>query len=136
MMKQEHVIDRIKAIARQESFQSRLEKALELRDMKAARLAEMIDVDRTIISRYLSGKTEPKIETVKKMAIALNVSDDWLNGFDAPMELPLDSEAMKYIEARLREDESLESAFTYIANLKPDEIKAIVGFFKMLDPKE
>jgi transcriptional regulator with XRE-family HTH domain len=53
--------------------------------MKQTVLAYRVGVDRSYISNYLSGKYKPNAETHNKIANVLNVSPDWLNGFDVPM---------------------------------------------------
>ena len=52
--------------------------------MTPAELARRSGVDKGSISRYLSGKFEPKQSAVHSMAKALNVSPAWLLGYDVP----------------------------------------------------
>lgn len=69
-----------------EDLKLRLKKALEMRDVKQIELAEKTGLSRAAISQYLSGYTMPKTDRIHKLAVALNVSEAWLMGFDAPME--------------------------------------------------
>jgi transcriptional regulator with XRE-family HTH domain len=69
-----------------ESCANRLRKALALRNMKQADLAEITKIPKSAISHYLSGSFEPKHDRVFVIAKALDVDPVWLMGFDVPME--------------------------------------------------
>jgi transcriptional regulator with XRE-family HTH domain len=69
-----------------ESCGKRIELALSLRNMKQADLCKKADVPKSSLSLYLSGAYEPKQDRIYRMAIALNVSEAWLMGYDVPME--------------------------------------------------
>ena len=64
----------------------RLKLAMDLRGKKQVDLVRETGIDKGSISHYLSGRYEPKQEAVNKLAIALNVSEMWLWGYDVPME--------------------------------------------------
>lgn len=64
----------------------RLREALNIRDMKAIDLANKANVNRGMISRYMSDTSQPKAVVINKLAVALNVDEMWLWGFDVPME--------------------------------------------------
>ena len=64
----------------------RLREALSNAKMKQIELSQKTGIDRGTISNYLSGKYEPKSDAINKMAIALNVNEMWLWGYDVPME--------------------------------------------------
>lgn len=68
------------------NIKDRLSEALKARNMTPAELARRSGVDKGSISRYLSGKFEPKQSAVLSMAKALNVSPSWLLGYDVPIE--------------------------------------------------
>ena len=67
-------------------FQDRFAEALKIRGLKAANLSEMIDINRGVLSYYLSGKNIPKAERLSLICATLNVSEAWLLGYDVPME--------------------------------------------------
>lgn len=69
-----------------ETCGKRIEKALMIRKMKQAELCKLADVPKSSLSLYLSGAYEPKQDRIYRMAIALNVSETWLMGYDVPME--------------------------------------------------
>jgi transcriptional regulator with XRE-family HTH domain len=60
--------------------------ALKQSNMKQVELSRLTGIDKGSISNYLYGKYEPKSDAINKMAIALNVSEMWLWGYDVPME--------------------------------------------------
>lgn len=64
----------------------RLRLALSNANMKQVELSYKTGLDKGSISCYLSGKYEPKSDAINKMAIALNVNEMWLWGYDVPME--------------------------------------------------
>lgn len=66
------------------SIAERLREALQAAGKKQADLVRETGLDRGAISSYLSGKYEPKQKAIYKMARALDVSEAWLLGFDAP----------------------------------------------------
>lgn len=54
--------------------------------IKQIELSRLTGIDRGTINNYVSGKYEPKSDAINKMAIALNVDEMWLWGYDVPME--------------------------------------------------
>ena len=64
----------------------RLRIALSNARMKQVELSLKTGLDKGAVSCYLSGKYEPKSDAINKMAVALNVSEMWLWGYDVPME--------------------------------------------------
>ena len=64
----------------------RISKALELKGMRPSELCKLAKVPKSSLSLYLSGAYEPKQDRIYNMAMALNVSEAWLMGYDVPME--------------------------------------------------
>lgn len=73
---------------KKESCADRLRQALDLRGMKQVDLIEKTGINKGAMSCYLSGKYEPKQFAVNKMALALDVSEMWLWGYDVPIDRP------------------------------------------------
>lgn len=69
-----------------EDFSIRLQKAMNIRNIKATELSEKAHIPKSAISQYLSGLYEAKQKSIFKLASALNVSEGWLMGLDVPME--------------------------------------------------
>lgn len=68
------------------TISERLQIAMDKRKIKQIDLARVADVNQGALSRYLKGSYEPKSATIYKLALALDVSDMWLEGYDVPME--------------------------------------------------
>lgn len=68
------------------SFSERFKKALEIRNIKPSKFSEMVDINKSTISQYLSGEYEPKRNRIDLFAKKLEVDEAWLIGYDVPME--------------------------------------------------
>ena len=67
-------------------------------------LAESIGVAKSTYSLYESGKREPNVDTIKKIASSLNVSADTLLGIDnEPITLAAHFEGDEYTESEVEE---------------------------------
>lgn len=64
----------------------RIQSALDIRGMKQADLAAQTRIGKSSIHAYITGEYLPKQNNIYKMALALNVSEAWLMGYDVPME--------------------------------------------------
>ena len=73
---------------RVETVAYRLRKAMDIVGKSQADLVRETEISKGTLSRYLSGKFEPKQIAINKLALALNVSEMWLWGCDVPMERP------------------------------------------------
>lgn len=69
-----------------ETCGKRIEKALIIRKMKQADLCKLTHIPKSSLSLYLRGAYEPKKDRLYEMAVVLNVSENWLMGYDVPME--------------------------------------------------
>ena len=69
-----------------ESCGRRIEKALNIRNMKQSQLSKLANIPKSSLSLYLKGAYEPKQDKIYAMANALNVSETWLMGYDVEME--------------------------------------------------
>ena len=76
---------------RVESTAARLRKAMEIAGKSQADLVQETGIGKSNLSRYMSGKFDPKSDTVYKLATALNVAEMWLWGCDVPMERPVET---------------------------------------------
>ena len=68
------------------SFKDRLDEAMRLRDISAAELSRIADVNEGAISQYRAGKYKASQRSLDKLARALHVNIAWLMGADVPME--------------------------------------------------
>ena len=103
------------------SIASRLREAMEIRGKKQIDLVRETGINRSAISRYLSGEYEPKNKPIYELAKALDVSDQWLMGYDYPMERPQmqkNNDAIVDIVVKLRSDESFLSLVSALSKDK------------------
>lgn len=69
-----------------DTFANRLQKAMNLKNMKQVDLVEKTNIDKSLISNYLKGKYKAKQDNLYLLAKVLNVSEAWLMGYDVPTE--------------------------------------------------
>ena len=70
----------------QETFGNRLNRAMRIRNIKAAELSEKTGIAKSSLSEYIKGKYEAKQKAIFKLATVLDVNEAWLMGLDVPME--------------------------------------------------
>lgn len=70
------------------TLKDRLNEALALRCKKAADLTKDLNIPKSALSQYLSGKSQNMdIDRLQKIAAYLKVNEPWLLGYDVPMEI-------------------------------------------------
>ena len=69
-----------------DTFQNRLQKAMNIRNMKQVDLVEKTGLDKTLLSKYLSGISNARQDKLTALAEALQVNEIWLMGYNIPME--------------------------------------------------
>lgn len=74
------------------TFADRLNEAMSIRDIKAVDLVKKTGLTKQQISHYRKGMYEAKQQGIYALAKALDVSEAWLMGFDAPIERMPDEE--------------------------------------------
>lgn len=110
------------------SIAERLREAMNIRDMKQVDLVRQTGINRSAISRYLSGEYEPKNKPVYELAKALDVSDQWLLGYDVPMERPKaqkNNDAISDIVLQMRSDEEFLSIVQKISKMDSEKRKSL-----------
>lgn len=68
------------------STANRLREAMRDTGKTQADLVRETGIGKSNISRYITGRFDPKSDAVHKLAVALNVSEMWLWGCDVPKE--------------------------------------------------
>lgn len=95
---------------------------------KQADIVKETGINRSAISRYLSGEYEPKQDAIHKIAKCLDVSEMWLWGYDCPMQRPAmqkKNDALTDIVVRLRTDEKFADIMKGISQLTPEQLASI-----------
>ena len=72
-----------------DTFQNRLKKAMEIRNMKQVDLVEKTKLDKSLINKYLAGISNPRQKKLTKLADALHINEIWLMGYDVSMQREL-----------------------------------------------
>lgn len=76
-----------------DTFQNRLKKIMEIRNIKQVDLVEKTKLDKTLINKYLAGVSNARQQKLTVLADALDVNEVWLMGYDVPMERELKTES-------------------------------------------
>ncbi len=92
----------------------RLREAMRNAGKTQADLVRETGIGKSNISRYISGRFDPKSDAVHKMAIALNVSEMWLWGCDVPMERPAPEETGALLADVFRSPDMMRLAQLYL----------------------
>lgn len=79
-----------------ETIANRIKKAMELREIRQADLADKTKISKGALSSYISGRYAPKQNNIYLIAKALNVNEAWLMGYDVPMERVSDAKYATY----------------------------------------
>lgn len=107
----------------------RLREAMDIAGKKQIDLVRFTGIDKGSISNYLSGRYEPKQEAIYKLAIALDVSEMWLWGYDVPSERPKEqknNDAIADIVVKLRTDEKFLLAVKKIYNFDSGKLDSLL----------
>jgi transcriptional regulator with XRE-family HTH domain len=73
-------------IKRITSASARIKEAMLLTEKTRVDLVRETGLNKSTISRYLSGEIEPKQIAISKLASSLGVDEMWLWGYDVPMK--------------------------------------------------
>lgn len=93
-----------------------------------------VTLNKSHLSQYLSGRFEPKQDKLTILALALDVSETWLMGYDVPRERPKDANGLSKTEAAFisalqsLNEEGKEKVAEYISDLRSS------GKYKKHDP--
>ena len=90
------------------SFSKRLKILMDLRGVSVAKMVTDLEISKSLISKYLSGKVEPRQDRFDQIARYFNVSHGWLMGYDCEMySSDIKSQIIKLIET-LNTDQLLQ----------------------------
>lgn len=81
------------------SFSQRLKLLMDLRGVSVSKMVIDLGITKSLISKYLSGKVEPRQDRFDQIARYFNVSHGWLMGYDCEMySSDIKSQIIKLIE--------------------------------------
>lgn len=98
----------------------RLREAMADAGKKQVDLVNETGIERGAISRYLSGAYEPKQTAINKLAVALNVSEMWLWGYDVPKTRTLEqkkNDQLAKLIVKMRTDSDFYNTVAGLAKL-------------------
>lgn len=110
------------------STAERLREAMADGKIKQVDLAKSSELDKSSISNYLAGRYEPKSFAIGKLAVALNVSEMWLWGYDVPKERTegqKKNDQLVKIISRMRHDSDFAELVIYLDELDTEQYKSI-----------
>jgi transcriptional regulator with XRE-family HTH domain len=67
-------------------IKDRLNEAMQKRGITATELAKLTGLNKSSVSRYLTGENIPRSLAIGKLAQALRVNPAWVLGYDVPMD--------------------------------------------------
>lgn len=108
----------------------RLKEAMREAGMKQVDLVRAAGVEKGALSRYLTGAYEPKQPAINKMAVALNVSEMWLWGYDVPKTRTLEqkkNDRLSELIVRLRRDPALFAIVEMLDRVPPEQLDNLGG---------
>ncbi len=116
----------------------RLQEAMDAINKKQIDLAKETGLSHSTISRYMSGRVEPRQEAIIKLAKALDVSEWWLYGYNVPMERShkqKKNDTMVDVVARMRKDPEFFDVISMLAELPADQYASIKQLISALGNK-
>lgn len=115
--------------------QNRIIEALRIRGMKQIELSEKTGISKASINSWARQRWQPKQKPLMLMAQALDVSEMWLAGYDAPIErAPEQKQADALVELfkQLRSDAELKELVIKIRSLSPEKYQTISNLVNQL----
>jgi transcriptional regulator with XRE-family HTH domain len=98
----------------------RLSQAMKEAHKTQADIVRETGIDKGALSHYLKGNYEPKQDVVYKLAVALNVSEMWLWGYDCVKDRPVD-----------QKNDDILADIVIEAQRNPDFFQAIEALYNM-----
>ena len=114
----------------------RLREAMNAIGKKQVDLVRETGIDKGSISNYLSGRYEPKSEAIYKLALALNVDEMWLWGYDVPPERQAEEKNSEEKEKSTVADDGLskdlKELIDHLRTLPEDKIQMLLQVAKSI----
>lgn len=116
-----------------EELSARLREALSAAGLKPIELSEKTGIPKSMISYYMAGKSTPKADRLFKLAVALDVSEAWLMGYDVPKGRTPDqkkNDALASVVVRLRTDAAFREAVLGLNELDEEKLKIVTPLLR------
>lgn len=118
---------------RTDSTAHRLRIAMDEAGKRQIDLVRETGIDKGALSNYLKGRYEPKQDVVYALAVALNVSEMWLWGYDCQKERTVEqknNDILSDIVVRLRSDKAFFDAVSTLYKLDADKLVNLSALLK------
>ena len=125
-------------LVRVASAAERIREAMDSKGIMQADLATSTGLNRSTISRYLSGQMEPKPKAIALLARELNVTEMWLWGYDVAKARSTDqkkNDDLVKVIAQLRSDPEFFDVVSQLAELPASEYASIKQLISALVKK-
>jgi len=109
-------------------LKDRLQHALNIREKKSVDLVRDLNIPKSAVSQYLSGKSQNMdSERLYSICKYLDVSEPWMLGFDVPMERKIEkkNDIIVDIVTRLRTDEDFLSLVETLNTLNEEQLQSV-----------
>ena len=116
-----------------DSTANRLRLAMDEAGKRQVDLVRETGIDKSALSNYLKGRYEPKSDVVYKLAVALNVSEMWLWGYDCKKERTIEqkeNDVLADITIRLRTDKAFFNAVSTLYELDANKLESLIALLK------
>lgn len=117
------------------TLRDRLYYALTIRQKKAIDLTRDLQIPKSAVSQYLSGKSQNMdSERLYKIAAYLEVNEPWLLGYDVPMERESEKKNahVASISVRLRKDEDFLSVVSLLNDFDSEKLQKAKQILQLL----
>lgn len=117
------------------TLKDRLYYALTVRQKKAIDLTRDLQIPKSAVSQYLSGKSQNMdSERLYKIAAYLEVNEPWLLGYDVPMEKKSEKKNahVASMTVRLRNDEEFLSVVSLLNDLDSEKLQKAKQIIQLL----
>lgn len=117
------------------TLRDRLRQALAAKGKKAIDLTNDLQIPKSAVSQYLSGKSQNMdSERLYNIAKYLDVSEPWLLGFDVPMERRAEkkNDIAVDIAIRLRKDDNFLSVVSLLNDFDAEKLKKAEQILQLL----
>ena len=116
----------------------RLREAMHEAGKKQVDMVRETGLNKSTISRYLSGEVDPKSSAINKLARVLDVSEMWLWGFDAPKARQVvekRNDDLIKVMAQLRKDPDFLEVVSLLAKLPAEQYASVKTILAALGDK-
>ncbi len=119
---------------KKDTFASRLKIALNERHMKQIDLVNRTKLDKTLVSKYMAGSSEPKQDKLELLAAALGVNEVWLMGYNVSKE-PIDDQFEINVVNNDNIIEEVKYKIKLIKEFSEDEKKTLLNMIDFFHTK-